>query len=159
MPCSSLLVGEGWTNEGRLLQFSVVLLFSFELLFPAQDAGLIGFGFGFRNHSFFLEKDGKAGVAQNIFRVVRRNHPGYRDGLIQPPHVLIDSREAMHGIGKSGIKFKGFLIFFDGQFILIVTEMIQRPIIVVFRTVLRLFRHREILASPRVSGTIDRVYS
>lgn len=40
-----------------------------QLLLPAQNSRLVAFFFGFRNHAFFLIKDGEACVGQDIVRI------------------------------------------------------------------------------------------
>src|SRR5205807_6205139 len=85
--------------------------------------------------------------------IVGGNHSSDADRFIEPAHILIGARQAVHGVGKRGIKFNGFLVFFNRQFMLVVTEKVQRPVIMIF------CRESGVFGHPRNSSTLPSGYT
>ena len=101
-------------------------------MFPAQDARLVGFGFGFRDHALFLIKDRKTGVGQNIIRRELRDALGDGDRVVEALQFLEGAREAVHGVGEVRVGFDGRAVFRDGLLVLALGEQVKRGIVVVF---------------------------
>lgn len=77
--CASVKAGREFAKGGGRC-WALTLL---QLLLPAQDAGFVGFRFGFGDHTFFLVEDGEAGVGEDIVGVNGGNLLCDFDGFVK----------------------------------------------------------------------------
>jgi hypothetical protein len=103
----------------------------FQLLLPAEDARLIGFGFGLRDHAFALIQDAEAGVGEDVFRIHLCQALRDSDRVVEQTQILLGADEAVHRVSERGVLGDGVLVLGDGGVELAGGEVVQRAEVVV----------------------------
>src|ERR1019366_1671961 len=123
-----------WLPASWLIGVSLCgLLALFQLLLPSQNARLVGLRLGLRDHALALIQNGKAGMRQHIVGIQLGNAIGNLDGFVELLCVLINPRQAVHGVEKGRIGGDGRFVLPDGFLVMPLSVQIERRVVMVFR--------------------------